>query len=223
MDTLHADAATVAPDWLMTVGIPLLWVVVLSFVFIECALILGLFLPGDSLLLGAGIVLAQQGAEGQAWALSGVALVVAVLGNQAGYAIGRKTGAHVVTRRDGKVLNRRNLERARLFFDRRGFFAVVAARYIPYVRTLTPPIAGAAGMNPVRFLVATVVGAVLWVPALVLVGYYGAGLLDAMPWLKNALMVASLSFFVGGTAYGLWRYRQEMRKPSDTAPQTTHT
>jgi len=201
--------------WLDTAGPLLVWVIVLSFVFMECALIIGLFLPGDSLLFAAGVVLASHGAHLHAWLLSLAALAVAVVGNQVGYYIGRQTGTHLVARRGGKVLNRENLERARNFLNRRGFFAIVAARWIPWVRTLAPLIAGAARMDSRRFLLATTLGGVLWVPSLVLLGYYGAGLLDVLPWLKTAMVWLSVGFFVFGTLFGFVRYRQEMRRPVD--------
>jgi membrane-associated protein len=201
--------------WLDTAGPPLVWVIVLSFVFMECALIIGLFLPGDSLLFAAGVVLASHGADANAWLLSVAALVVAVVGNQVGYYIGRHTGTRFIARRGGRVLNRGNLDRARAFLDRKGFFAIVAARWIPWVRTLAPLIAGAARMDPRRFLLATTLGGLLWVPTLVLLGYYGAGLLDVLPWAKTVVMWISVAFFVGGTGFGIVRYRQEMRRPID--------
>jgi membrane-associated protein len=211
----YAKASDIGVSWLDTAGPVLVWVIVLSFVLVECALIIGLFLPGDSLLFGAGVVLAQHGSDTNAWLLSGAALVVAVLGNQIGYYIGRHTGTKLIARRGGRVLNRHNLERAQRFLDRKGFFAIVAARWIPWIRTLAPLIAGAARMDPRKFLLATATGGLLWVPTLVLLGYYGAGLLDSLPWLKHAALWGSIAFFVLGTAYGVWRYRQEMRRPVD--------
>lgn len=213
---MHTEAAGFGMDWLATAGPLLVWIIVLSFVFIECALIIGLFLPGDSLLFGAGVVLAQQGAEGHAWGLSIGALIVAIIGNQIGYYIGRQTGTKFIARRDGRVLNQENLERARDFLNRRGFLAIVLARWLPWVRTLAPLIAGAARMEPRRFLLATSAGGLLWVPTLVLLGYYGAGLLSTLPWLQATLVWLTVGFFVGGTVYGVWRYRQEMRRPVDT-------
>jgi membrane-associated protein len=207
------EAAGVAVSWLDTAGPVLVWVIVLSFVFVECALIIGLFLPGDSLLFGAGVVLAQHGSDTNAWLLSGAALIIAVFGNQIGYYIGRHTGTKLIARRGGKVLNRHNLERAQRFLDRKGFFAIVAARWIPWIRTLAPLIAGAARMDSRRFLLATTTGGLLWVPTLVLLGYYGAGLLDALPWLKTTALWISIAFFAFGTAFGVYRYRQEMRRP----------
>ncbi|MFJ1766122.1 DedA family protein [Amycolatopsis sp. NPDC088138] len=213
MNVVSIEAAGVGVSWLDTAGPLLVWVIVLSFVLVECALIIGLFLPGDSLLFGAGVVLAQHGSDLNAWLLSGAALIVAVLGNQIGYYIGRTGGSKLIARRDGKVLNRQSLERAQNFLDRRGFFAIVAARWIPWIRTLAPLIAGAARMDPRRFMLATALGGLLWVPTLVLLGYYGAGLLDVLPWLKTAALWVSVAFFVFGTAYGVLRYRQEMRRP----------
>ncbi|EHR63835.1 putative membrane-associated protein [Saccharomonospora cyanea NA-134] len=217
---MNAEATAVGLDWLTTAGPLLVWVIVLSFVFIECALIVGLFLPGDSLLFAAGVVLAQHEAEVQAWALSGVALVTAVVGNQVGYYVGKQTGTRFIARRGGRVLNQENLDRAKAFLDRRGFLAIVAARWIPWVRTLAPLIAGAAGMNSRRFMLATTAGAILWVPTLVLVGFYAAGLLTSIPWLNTVLVWGSVAFFVFGTAYGAWRYRQEMRKPVEDRTET---
>lgn len=200
---------------LETAGPVAVWVIVLSFIFFECAFIFGLFLPGDSLLFAAGVVLAQHGSELSAWALSGVALIVAVVGNQVGYYIGKHTGTRVLARKDGKVLNRQNLEKARRFLDQRGFWAVVLARWLPWVRTLAPMIAGAARMDVRRFTLATTIGAIAWVPTLVLAGYYGAGILQAFPWLETAALLVSIAFFLIGTGWGIWRYRQEMKKPID--------
>ncbi|XVS64296.1 DedA family protein [Actinosynnema sp. CA-299493] len=218
---LSATSETVAFVQLDSAGPLAVWLITLSFIFFECAFIFGLFLPGDSLLFAAGVVLASHDSELSAWLLSGVALAVAVVGNQIGYYIGRHTGTRLLARRGGKVLNKENLAKARDFLDRRGFWAIVLARWIPWVRTLAPMIAGAARMDPKRFMLATTIGAIAWVPTLVLAGYYGAGLLTAVPWLETVAVVVSIAFFVFGTAYGLFRYRQEMKKPVDEEVPTT--
>ncbi|WP_233158291.1 DedA family protein [Actinokineospora bangkokensis] len=189
-------------------------------VFTECAFIVGLFLPGDSLLFAAGVVLAQHHHEHQAWWLSLVASLVAVAGNQTGYVIGAKTGHHVIARRGGRVLTAERLDKARRFLDERGFLAIVIARWVPWVRTLAPLVAGAARMDARRFALATSVGALAWVPILVLAGYYAAGLLDQLPWLKTAAVIASIAFFAVGTGWGIWRYRQELRKPAEEVSLT---
>lgn len=201
---------------LESAGPVMVWIIVLGFVFTECAFIVGLFLPGDSLLFAAGVVLAQHDHEGSAWALSIAATITAVVGNMLGYYIGHKTGNALIARRGGKVLNFENLARARDFLDRRGFWAIVLARWLPWIRTLAPLIAGAASMDRRRFLLATSLGGLAWVPTLVLVGFYAAGLVEDLPWLKAAALWASIAFFVVGTVWGVLRYRQEMHRPVET-------
>lgn len=206
--------AGIGLDWLGTVGPVLLWVVVLGFVFIECALILGLFLPGDSLLFIAGLILAQQNAgDVEVWAMAVAGLIAAIVGNRVGYFVGDRTGTRFISNREGKVLNQRNLDRAHDFLDRWGFLAIVAARWIPYVRTVAPMMAGAARMEMRRFMASTTVGAIIWVPTLVLIGYYGAGLISHLPWLTEGLVWVSIVFCVISTIYGVIRYRKETRKP----------
>lgn len=207
-----AEAGT-GVGWLSDAGPMVVWIVVLSFVFLECAVIIGLFLPGDSLLFFAGVILANHQAEASAWWLSVAALLVAVVGNQVGYWIGQASGTRFVARRGGKILSRENLDRARDFLDRRGLVAIIAARWIPWVRTLAPLIAGAARMNQRRFLVATTAGAFLWVPTLVLLGYYAADMVSDMPWLQTTAVWIGVIFLVAGTVYGVIKYRQEIKNP----------
>lgn len=191
------------------------WVVVLSLVFLECAFIIGLFLPGDSLLFAAGVVLAAHDQELSAWLLALVATVAAVAGNQVGFMVGRRTGDRILARKDGRVLNRENLEKARRFCDRWGFWSVAMARWMPWIRTLAPIIAGAAGMDNRRYLAANAIGALMWVPTLLLAGFYLAGWISRVPYLQEVATIGSILFFIIGTGYGVVRYRQEMRKPID--------
>jgi membrane-associated protein len=214
------DESVLAFDPLGSAGPATVWVVVLAFVFLECAFVIGLFLPGDSLLFAAGVVLAAHHHEVSAWLLSAAAVGMAVAGNQVGYLVGRYTGNRIKLRKGGKLLTRENLERAGRFLDRWGFWSIVVARWVPWVRTLAPTIAGAARMDNRRFLLANLVGAIVWVPALVLVGYYAAGLLDRVPWVKDVAIWLSVAFFVVGTLYGLYRYVQEVRKPVDEVDVT---
>jgi membrane-associated protein len=201
---------------LQSAGPLMIWAIVLTFVFAECAFLVGMFLPGDSMLLAAGLLLAQHGrGELDAWALSAATILVGVVGNQVGYAIGAQTGTRLLARRGGRVLNRRNVQRAQRFFVHFGFWAVVVARWVPWLRTLAPTLAGAACMARRKFLVASVTGAIAWVPILVLGGYYGAELLDTWPWLRTALAIAGVLLFAAGTAIGVHRYLQEIRQPVD--------
>jgi len=191
------------------------WAIVTSFVFIESALIVGMFLPGDSMLLAAGVVLAQQVGQTHVWVLSVTAALCAIIGNHIGYLIGRRTGTRVWAREGGRVLNRHHLERAHRFFERWGFWAVVVARWIPWVRTLAPVVAGAARMDRRVFLVASVIGALAWVPGLILLGYYGAGFIVGLPWLETLATTVIVACFAVTVVVGLWRYHQDMRRPVD--------
>lgn len=217
---MHVAAADVHAGVLRpleTAGPMLVWAIVLGFIFLECAFLIGLFLPGDSLLLTAGVVLAANGSDHQAWWLAVAATLVAIVGNQVGYQLGKHAGTKVLAREGGRILNRRNLQRASAIMHRHGFWAVVAARWIPWIRTLAPMLAGAAHMNARRYLVASSIGAVVWVPTLVLLGYYGAGLLGRVPWLLHGFALAMVALFGIGTGWGLWRYRQELSRPVDSA------
>ncbi|WP_072689753.1 DedA family protein [Rhodococcus marinonascens] len=208
-----------APDglgFLASAGPALVWLIVLSFVFIECAVILGLFLPGDSMLITAGIVLANHSSgTGHVWALSAGAMTAAICGNQVGYAIGHRTGNHILARRGGKYLNYTNLHRVNMLLERRGFWAVLIARWIPWVRTLCPLVAGAAKMNHAKYTVASSIGAILWAPVLLLIGFYGGSLLDRVPWLMPAVLTFMVVLLLIGTTVGVWHYRQEMARPPE--------
>lgn len=216
-----AEAGALASGVLESAGPLMVWIIVLGFVFTECAFIVGLFLPGDSLLFMAGVVLAEHDGELSAWLLSVAAVITAVVGNLVGYYIGHKAGHTFIARRGGRVLNVENLAKARDFLDRRGFWAIVLARWIPWIRTFAPLIAGAAKMDRRKFVLATTIGGVAWVPTLVLLGYYGAGVLAQLPWLKAVALWGGIAFFVIGTAYGVLRYRQEMRKPVEETVAAT--
>ncbi|RJQ76566.1 DedA family protein [Pseudonocardiaceae bacterium YIM PH 21723] len=200
---------------LETAGPWMVWVIVLGFIFVECGLIVGLFLPGDSLLLTAGIVLAQQDHSYHAWGLAIGSVVAAVGGNEFGYYIGRKSGYKLLIRQGGTMLNRQNMDRAKGFLDRYGFWAIAAARWIAWVRTLAPIIAGAVKMDQRRYSVASTVGALTWGPVLLLGGFYGAGLLERYRWLTHIAIAGFVAFVAVGTGYGLYRYRQDMRRPVD--------
>jgi membrane-associated protein len=207
-------AASFVP--LETAGPTLVWIVVLAFVFLECALIIGLFLPGDSMLLTAGIVMASNATgDLHVWALALGAMAAAVVGNQVGYGIGQRAGTHLLARRDGKYLNTKNLRRVADMLERHGFVAVFIARWIPWVRTLCPLVAGAAGMDQRRYAIASTLGAVIWAPVLLLIGYYAGVHLDRVPWLLPGVIAVLVATLVAGTVFGVRHYRQEMAHPAE--------
>jgi len=138
-------------------------------VFVETGLFFGFFLPGDSLLVTAG-VFAAAGDLNLA-ALLGAASACAVIGDQVGYWIGRKAGRALYSRPDSMFFKRRHLERAHAFYEKYGGKTIVLARFVPIIRTFAPPVAGAAEMNYRRFVFYNVMGGLLWVWSMVLVGF----------------------------------------------------
>lgn len=149
-------------EWGGTVG-------VCTIVFVETGMFVGFFLPGDSLLVTAG-VFAGAGQLKLAWLLSLVTLC-AIAGDQVGYWIGRQAGQSLYRRQDSRFFKKRHLERAHEFYERYGGKTIVLARFVPIIRTFCPPVAGAAQMSYVRYLAYDICGGFLWVWSLVLVGY----------------------------------------------------
>lgn len=141
-----------------------------AMVFAESGLLIGFFLPGDSLLFTAGF-LASQGV------FNIVVLVVfcflaAVLGDSVGYAFGSKVGRRIFAREDSIIFHKHNLQRAQAFYDRHGGKTIILARFLPVVRTFAPILAGVGSMPYPRFLAYNVVGGALWAIGLTVLGYY---------------------------------------------------
>ncbi len=148
-----------------TVGYPGLFLIV----FAETGLLIGFFLPGDTLLITCGL-LAQRGYL-ELWILLPLLIVAAVVGDATGYQIGKHTGPRIFKREDSRWFHRKHLERAQNFYDRHGGKTIIIARYLAFIRTFAPTVAGAAKMPYRRFAVFNITGAVLWVPSIVVVGY----------------------------------------------------
>jgi membrane-associated protein len=139
-------------------------------VFVETGFFVGFFLPGDSLLVTAG-VFAAAGTISLPWILLPV-MLCAIAGDQIGYWIGRAAGASLYQREDSLLFRRSHLQRAHDFYDKYGGKTVILARFVPIVRTFCPPVAGAAGMPYGRYLTYDVFGGIIWVGSMILGGYF---------------------------------------------------
>jgi len=139
-------------------------------VFVETGLFVGFFLPGDSLLVSAG-VFAAAGHLDVAALLTLVSLC-AIAGDQLGYLIGHRAGEALYRRDDSLLFRKRHLQRAHDFYEKYGGKTVILARYVPIVRTFAPAVAGAASMRYRRYLSYSVIGGPLWVWSMVLTGYF---------------------------------------------------
>jgi len=139
-------------------------------VFIETGFFVGFFLPGDSLLVTAGIF-AAAGVVPLRWLLLPV-MGCAIVGDQLGYWIGRTAGPALYRRDDSLLFRRSHLQRAHDFYEKYGGRAVIFARFVPIIRTFCPPVAGAARMPYARYVAFDMVGGVFWVGAMILGGYF---------------------------------------------------
>ncbi|HTQ59055.1 MAG TPA: VTT domain-containing protein [Candidatus Solibacter sp.] len=142
---------------------------VCTIVFIETGFFVGFFLPGDSLLITAGIF-SYAGVIPLKWLLLPV-MLCAIVGDQVGYWIGRSAGAALYRREDSLFFRRSHLKRAHDFYEKYGGRAVILARFVPIIRTFCPPVAGAARMPYLRYLLFDVFGGVFWVGGVILGGY----------------------------------------------------
>jgi len=143
---------------------------VCAIVFAETGLFVGFFLPGDSLLVTAGVFSAAGSLKVGSLAL--LVTLCAIAGDQLGYWIGRRMGQALYHRQDSRFFKRRHLDRAQEFYEKYGGKTVILARFMPIVRTFCPPVAGAAQMPYTRYFAYDVVGGCLWGGGLILVGYF---------------------------------------------------
>ncbi len=187
-------------------------------VFVETGLLVGFFLPGDSLLVTAGFLASQDvfaaSANLNVWVMGTLLTIAAIVGDQVGYAIGTASGPHIFAREDSRFFKKRHLLRAQDFYERHGGKTIVIARFVPIVRTFAPVIAGVAKMPYGAFVTFNVLGGLLWVWSMLLTGYYLGRL---VPGIENhidkvILGVIFLSILPG--IYGSWR---EWRRPAQPA------
>ncbi len=197
------------PDWLdpevliSTFGL----LGILVIVFAESGLLIGFFLPGDSLLFTAGLLTA----DGRyiTWPLWLVCLLItlsAIAGDQVGYAFGRKVGPALFRRPNSRLFNQENVLKAHDFFEKYGARSIVLARFVPIVRTFTPIVAGVSRMNYRTFVVYNVLGGILWGTGVTVLGYF----LGQIPFVKaniEFILIAIVGLSVLPIVFELLRAR----------------
>lgn len=194
---------------------------ILVVVFVESGVLFPV-LPGDTLLFVAGMLAAGTAARGaavdanfQLWQLLVFIPIAAILGGQVGYFIGRFLGT-AMFKPNARVLKQRYLDEAHLFFEQRGPFAIVLARFVPIVRTLAPITAGAAKMKYAVFTLYNIIGALLWGIGLTLLGY-GLGQFEIIQKLIEPIFIL---IAVASIAPMVWEWYRR-RKAAGTAPDAT--
>jgi membrane-associated protein len=148
------------------------YIIIGAIVFVETGILLGFFLPGDSILFSAGLVAAAHGNINIVILVS-IIFLAAFFGDQVGFVIGRVYGRPYLEKRKSKRIQSM-IARADRFYTQTGWWAVVAARFFPWIRTFVPVIAGASRMNYYQFLSANALGALLWGVGITLAGFYAA-------------------------------------------------
>ena len=183
------------------------WVYALLFliVFVETGVVVMPFLPGDSLLFVVG---AMTGAGMMSYPVAVmVLLAAAILGDQCNYSIGRYFGPKVFQWEDSRFFNKRAFERAHNFYETYGGITIIIARFMPFLRTFVPFVAGVAEMSRVKFTLYNVIGAFIWVLGICTAGYF----LGSLPWVKANLdkIIWGLILVPGLIViFGAWKARR---------------
>ncbi|HKR49927.1 MAG TPA: VTT domain-containing protein [Pseudonocardiaceae bacterium] len=141
-------------------------------IFAECGLLIGFFLPGDSLLFTAGLFVANGIIGTPIWLVCLLLTVCAVVGNAVGYGIGVKVGPALFNRPDSRLFKREHVDKTHAFFEKYGPRAIVLGRFVPIVRTFITAIAGVGRMDPRRYFTYSVIGGVAWATGVTLLGFW---------------------------------------------------
>jgi membrane-associated protein len=195
--SFDAQLSTLAPY--------LIYLVTGAIVFFETAVLFAFFLPGDSILFSAGLVAAAH-PDVNILILVTVIFIAAFLGDQIGFVLGRLVGRpYLVKNRSPRM--QRLIARSERFYEHTGWWAVVAARFFPWIRTFVPPIAGASKMNYYKFLTSNALGALLWGVGITLAGYYAA----TLPWVKTWSYAIAAFFICASLVSALLNYLRHRR------------
>jgi membrane-associated protein len=182
-------------------------------VFAESGLLIGFFLPGDSLLFVGGF-LASDAGDHRLPVLPIVALVAfvaAVVGDQVGFWFGRKVGPSLFTRPDSRLFKQQNVAKSHAFFERHGPKTIVLARFVPVVRTFTPVVAGVSDMNYRTFTTYNIVGGFIWAVGLTTLGYF-LGQIDVVKNNIEIAIVVVIALSLLPVAIELVKHRRETKR-----------
>ena len=185
-----AHAPMLGPEWLDAANLittivkwfgPWAIVGVMLVIFAETGLLIGFFLPGDSLLFTLGMFVGTGAVGVHIWVAAPLVFLAAIAGNQTGYLIGRKVGPAIFNKPDSRLFKQEYVDRTSAFFERHGGKAVTLAQFVPIVRTFTPVIAGVGKMNYRHFITFNILGATFWAFGITWLGYF----LGSFEWIRE--------------------------------------
>ncbi|MFI6981912.1 DedA family protein [Embleya sp. NPDC050154] len=215
MNTIALGPSFLDPDKLIsTFGL----IGILVIVFAESGLLIGFFLPGDSLLFTTGLLVSDGKFSQPLWLVCLLLWVAAVVGDQVGFLFGRKVGPSLFNRPDSRFFKRENVEKAHEFFEKYGPRSIVLARFVPIVRTFTPIVAGVARMKYRTFVVYNVIGGFLWAVGVTLLGY-SLGQVRFVRDNIEFILVGIVLISVLPVAIELLRARSASRRRAETDPE----
>ena len=201
---------------------------VFAVVFAESGMLVGFFLPGDSLLFTAGFLASGPSSVDEAlhlplgWLLVGT-FIAAVAGDQVGYVIGRRAGPAIFNRPDSRFFKQENVDKAHAFFERYGAKTIVLARFVPVVRTFVPVVAGVSNMQYRTFVTFNLVGGFLWAIGVTLLGYF-LGQVDFIEENLELAILTIVAISVLPIARELWLSRRQRRAEAPaTQPEVDRT
>jgi membrane-associated protein len=216
VNTLALGPSWLDPDYLITTfGL----IGVLVIVFAESGLLIGFFLPGDSLLFTTGLLVTTGKIDMPLWLVCTLIVMAAVIGDQVGYLFGRKVGPALFKRPDSRLFKQENVEKAHDFFEKYGPKSLVLARFVPIVRTFTPIIAGVSRMNYRSFVTFNVIGGVLWGAGVTLLGA-ALGKVEFVHKNIEAILILIVLISVVPIAVEFLRARSKNKKSAAAADST---
>lgn len=218
-------------EFIVTKGPIIGYLLIFGIIFAESGLLIGFFLPGDSLLFTAGFLASEAGKElllkfglpANEPFFSLPLLVIgcfaaAVIGDSVGYTFGRRVGKRLFQREDSRLFNKKNLYKAQEFYEKHGGKAIVLARFVPIVRTFAPIVAGIGDMHYTRFVMFNLLGGFFWAVGVTVAGYFLAAIIgpDNIDKYLLPIIVVIVLISIAPPAYHLWKERQVEKKQSAT-------